>query len=108
MVYVLFDVLRIGNRDLRQEPFVTRFNLLNELFPERTPEMFTAELYEDGQALWQWVQENGWEGVVSKRLSSAYLEGKDHSDWFKRKTIQTFEVDIVGFFLMREAGWPVC
>nr|WP_323805959.1 hypothetical protein [Paenibacillus larvae] len=35
-------------------------------------------------------------GVVSKKLSSSYKEGKNHQDWFKKKTALVLEVTIVG------------
>lgn len=50
----------------------------------------------DGDALWNWVETNRWEGIVSKRLSSPYREGKKHRDWYKKKTAVMMDVDIVG------------
>jgi bifunctional non-homologous end joining protein LigD len=51
--------------------------------------------------LWQWVVAHDWEGVVSKRLSSLYREGKQHRDWYKTKIVREWDVEIVGL-LIRE------
>lgn len=58
--------------------------------------MLVTELYSDGRALWRWVQEQRWEGVVSKRLTAPYRPAKKHRDWFKTKTALRIDVDIVG------------
>ncbi|MFD2613792.1 ATP-dependent DNA ligase [Paenibacillus gansuensis] len=96
VVYVLFDLLYASGEDLRTLPYTERHARLLDLFPEKSPDLFVSDLFHDGQALWHWVETNGWEGVVSKRLSSPYREGKKHKDWFKRKTAVTMDVDIVG------------
>lgn len=61
--------------------------------------IFITDLFEDGGALWEWVQANQWEGVVSKRMSSRYRVGKEHHDWYKRKTNIELNVEIVGLLL---------
>jgi len=96
LCYVLFDLLHEGGRDLRDMPYASRHARLCELFPDRMPTLFVADLIADGEALWQWVQARNWEGVVSKKLSSRYANGKRHQDWFKKKTSVTLAADIVG------------
>lgn len=95
-LYVVFDLLQADDRDLRKLPYAERHRLLRELLPQPVGRLLPAELASDGASLWSWVETHGWEGVVSKRLSSPYREGKAHRDWFKRKTAQIYEVDIVG------------
>jgi len=94
--YVMFDVLHDGTDDLRHLPFAERHERLQGLFPEPGERLMTTELYSDGRSLWQWVEANEWEGIVTKRLSSPYREGKKHRDWFKKKTALLLDVDIVG------------
>lgn len=94
--YIVFDVLRIGEEDLRSLPFEERDRRLRELAADWHAPLFTTDLFPDGTALWRWVQANGWEGIVCKRLSSPYREGKEHRDWFKRKSMPEFDVEIVG------------
>lgn len=96
LVYVLFDLLADESGDLRQLPYEERHRKLLALCPADDPRMFVTELFKDGAALWEWVQTNNWEGVVSKRLSSPYREDKKHRDWLKKKIALVLDVDIVG------------
>ncbi len=94
--YIVFDVLQIGEDDLRPLPFTERDKRLRELAAGWQNPLYTTDLFEDGRLLWEWVRRNGWEGVVCKRLSSPYREGKEHRDWYKRKAAPEFDVEIVG------------
>lgn len=95
-VYVLFDLLYADGEDLRPLPYLERHERLASLFPDKTPALFVTDLFRDGRALWDWVASQGWEGIVSKRLSSPYRENKKHRDWFKKKTAVLHEVAIIG------------
>ncbi|MFC4812759.1 DNA ligase [Paenibacillus sp. GCM10023250] len=96
LVYVLFDLLADETGDLRSLPYEERHRRLTALCGDGDPRLFAADLFRDGEALWSWVEANRWEGVVSKRLSSPYREGKKHRDWLKKKTALVLDVDIVG------------
>ncbi|CAM4475816.1 ATP-dependent DNA ligase [Paenibacillus tarimensis] len=99
LLYVLFDLLHDQGRDLRSLPYEERYRLLQKKWPKRAGMMLVTDMFDNGQALWQWVEKNGWEGVVSKRKSSPYREGKKHRDWLKKKTALLLEVNIVGIKL---------
>jgi bifunctional non-homologous end joining protein LigD len=99
--YIVFDVLRIGEEDLRALPYEERDRRLREIAAGWKAPLYTTDLFADGPLLWNWVVQNGWEGVVCKRRSSSYKEGKDHRDWLKRKQMPEFDVEIVGI-LWRE------
>lgn len=94
--YIVFDLLRIGDEDLRRMPFRERDRRLKEAAACWNAPLHTTDSFSDGSLLWEWIVRNGWEGVVAKRLSSAYREGKEHRDWLKRKRRPEFDVDIVG------------
>lgn len=95
--FVIFDVLYAEGRDWRTASYAERHRELLRLFPEKAERYFAADLFPDGQALWAWVERNGWEGVVSKRLSAPYKEGKKHRDWLKKKTALLLDATIVGY-----------
>lgn len=99
LIYVMFDLLGDGSEDLRPLPFRERFRRLSEKFPKKNPRLFVTDLYEDGQALWEWVQKHEWEGIVSKRLDSPYTEGKKHNDWFKKRKELQLTAEVVGIKL---------
>ncbi|WP_219833952.1 DNA ligase [Paenibacillus sp. R14(2021)] len=98
LVYVLFDLLADETGDLRQLPYKERHLRLTAKCAAISgdPRLLVTDLFQDGEALWDWVERSGWEGVVSKRLSSPYREGKKHRDWLKKKTAIMLDVDIVG------------
>ncbi|NDI34719.1 RNA ligase family protein [Chengkuizengella sediminis] len=92
--YVLFDLLYLDGIDWRKKTYMERYQKLKTLFNETTTSLFVTDLFDDGQVLWDWVNTHQWEGIVSKRLSSSYQEGKKHNDWFKKKTNLSFDVEI--------------
>lgn len=98
-IYVLFDLLYWNGEDLRSLPYEERHRRLQQLVPDKQPQLFVTDLYYDLPALWNWVEQNGWEGVVGKRLASPYREGKRHKDWFKKKTALLFDVSIPGLII---------
>ncbi len=95
--FVLFDVLHAGGKDWRNRPYRERHEELLRLFPEKRERLFVTDLFPDHRALWGWVEERGWEGIVAKRLSGPYREGKKHKDWFKKKTALVLDVEILGY-----------
>ncbi|MDQ6419316.1 DNA ligase [Paenibacillus sp. LHD-117] len=96
LLLVLFDLLHDDGGDWRGRPFLKRFERLTAKFPDKQPKLFVTELYADGNALWDWVNEKEWEGVVSKRADSPYTEGKRHQDWFKKRKEIRLVADVVG------------
>jgi bifunctional non-homologous end joining protein LigD len=79
---VAFDLLRLGDRDLMDEPLATRRQLLEalDLHDDRWQ---TPPTYDDGQMLFDATFQQGLEGIVSKRLSSRYRPGHRSKDWLK-------------------------
>ncbi|MCR8636691.1 DNA ligase [Paenibacillus radicis (ex Xue et al. 2023)] len=98
-IFVLFDLLYWNGEDLRSLPYVERHRRLLQLVPDKQPQLFVTDLFSDLSALWSWVEQGGWEGVVAKRLASPYREGKRHKDWYKKKTSLLFEVAIPGLII---------
>jgi len=95
--YVLFDLLASDGEDLRGLPYAERYARLREAFPPNgDPSLFVTDLFRDGPALWRWVEAHGWEGIVSKRMSAPYAEGKKHKDAFKKRAIQRYDAACVG------------
>jgi bifunctional non-homologous end joining protein LigD len=79
---VVFDVLRLGDRDLLDEPLSRRRELLQalDLHDDRWQ---TPPAYEDGQMLFDATYDQALEGIVSKRLTSRYRPGQRSKDWLK-------------------------
>jgi bifunctional non-homologous end joining protein LigD len=102
VVYVVFDVLAVGDRDVRGLPLEARKRILAEVVPEATPAGAPLRLhptFEDGPSLFRLCRENRLEGVVAKRRAAPYRSGEDGrepprtGDWIKVKC--ELDVDLV-------------
>ena len=82
---VVFDVLHLTGRAVRELPYARRRELLAELALEgpawQTPRHFVGE----GEALLVATAEQGLEGVIAKRLDGRYAEGWRGRAWIKQK-----------------------
>lgn len=103
MLYIAFDLLYENGQDIRRLPFKERHRRLISLISNKHPRLIATELFSDGKSLWEWVNQNGWEGIVSKRLSSPYTEGKKHRDWLKKRVEVRIVAEVVGVQLKN--GW---
>lgn len=79
---VVFDVLSVAGRDVTALPLAERRVLLESL-GLAGPNWQVPPTYDDGEALFAATEAQGLEGVVSKRLSSAYRPGQRSEDWLK-------------------------
>ncbi len=80
-IYMVFDLLRLDGRDLTTEPLAERRALLEDLGLDGSWQVPAG--YDDGAMLLEATRQQGLEGVVSKRLSSAYRPGERSPHWLK-------------------------
>jgi bifunctional non-homologous end joining protein LigD len=96
VVLVCFDLLHLAGINLREAPYAARHRYLAQcLMPSEHLQLVhasrdAAELYPAALAL-------GFEGIVAKRLDSAYLPGVRSGAWLKVKMTQTREFVIGGY-----------
>jgi bifunctional non-homologous end joining protein LigD len=97
--FMLFDLLRVGERDLRGQPLTERRAALEALVKgARTPLLRLSEqVAGDGRALYQRAIASGWEGLIAKRAASKYRSGKRSPDWNKLKVVHEQEFVIGGW-----------
>jgi bifunctional non-homologous end joining protein LigD len=91
--YYVFDVLWMGDRDLRALPLTERRAELAKL-PLRSPLSRVTTL--DDEVPWERARTEGWEGVIAKRNDSVY-EHKRSKHWLKMKIEASQELVIGGF-----------
>ena len=91
--YHVFDMLRLGGRDLTPLPLEERQALLRTL-PLRLPVGHVTPL-EDPEP-WELARREGWEGVIAKRLGSPY-EHRRSPHWLKMKCELTQHFVVGGF-----------
>ena len=97
VTYLVFDLLALDGEDLRGRPYTERRELLDELAPAGYRWVLTPWFRGGGADVRAASEENGLEGVVAKRLDSAYREGVRSPDWRKVKNFFTQAVVVGGW-----------
>lgn len=98
VVFVAFDILALGEFDLRSVPLFERRALLNKVLRGDGGVIRTLDYFEDdGGALLSFCQDRGLEGLVTKRRDSAYRVGPDRSgQWVKVKCLREDDFIVSG------------
>ena len=97
LVYYAFDLLELDGEPLVQLPLHERRARLRKLLDAREPAVQLSEGFDDGDALFAVAQERGLEGIVAKRVDSAYKVGRRTRDWLKIKTENADEFVVAGY-----------
>lgn len=79
---LVFDLLVLGERDLRREPLSVRREVLESLLLGDA-QVQVPPTYDDGEMLLEATRQQGLEGVVSKRWTSVYEDGARSRAWLK-------------------------
>lgn len=97
--YMVFDLLYLNGRDLRNEPLTQRKYLLEQILTV-SDFLHVVEDFNGGKALFEAVDNMGMEGIVAKHKTGLYLPGKQHRDWYKIKCRRT-QYCLIGGFTLR-------
>ncbi|MGK2318812.1 ATP-dependent DNA ligase [Gordonia rhizosphera] len=96
----LFDILYLNGTSLLRRPWSQRRELLEELAPafRHSPHVEIPPLLDGpGRVALEHSRELGYEGVVAKRRSSTYQQGRRTTTWLKHKNWSDIEVVIGGY-----------
>jgi len=99
VVYFLFDLPFLGDRDLRQVPLVSRRTMLQRLFASTTPSdrvKFSQALDAAPEDVRAAACRMGLEGVMLKRPDAPYVSARTET-WLKLKCLQRQEFVVIGF-----------
>jgi bifunctional non-homologous end joining protein LigD len=91
-----FDCLELDGHDLRRLPLTTRKDCLRLLLPRLGPVHYVDHVVEQGKALLEVAAEQRLEGIVAKKMASAYTVGRSR-DWIKIKCQRRQEFVIGGY-----------
>ncbi|MGH3245879.1 MAG: non-homologous end-joining DNA ligase [Trebonia sp.] len=98
VTFLAFDVLQLDGRPLTAFPYAERRKILESVIPNGSgwlsPPTFPGE---DLEAVLAASVANGLEGVVIKRLDSAYEPGSRSGSWRKIKNLLSQEVVVAGW-----------
>jgi bifunctional non-homologous end joining protein LigD len=97
LVYYAFDLLELDGLPRIELPLHERKELLRGLLDRRVTSVGFSDDFDDGAALFEVAKERGLEGVISKRVESAYQQGKRSRDWLKIKTENNEEFVVTGY-----------
>jgi bifunctional non-homologous end joining protein LigD len=97
LVFFAFDLLFLGDEDLRARPLAERKARLQPLLPETAPNLRYVEHFTTaGDSVLDSACRMALEGIVSKRLDAPYTSGRGHA-WAKAKCRAGHEVVIGGW-----------
>jgi len=97
IVYEVFDVLEIDGEPVVDRSLSERRERLEQLLDLRDRTVQLSGAFDDGEALYAAAVEQHLEGVMAKRVSSRYAEGRRTRDWLKIKTHGEQEFVVVGY-----------
>ena len=79
-MFMVFDLLLLGEKDYRKEPLKVRRKALENLVKGQTLILPARRLSPNGFAAWTEVLHRGWEGMVAKDPESPYIAGRPGAD----------------------------
>jgi len=97
LLYVVFDALFVGSKDIRKKPMLERKEILKALLPSDSLLRYSKHVVEFGKREFAKAQRAHEEGVIAKRAEGLYYSGKRTREWLKFKAVHEQEVVIVGY-----------
>jgi bifunctional non-homologous end joining protein LigD len=97
VAFVVFDLLWLDGHDTTGLPLEQRRELLEAIAEQDERLQVMTHVAGEGKAFTDRAGELGLEGVVAKRVGSAYLPGRRSPDWRKIKLISTQDCVILGW-----------
>jgi len=96
VTFVAFDLLRRYGVDLTARPYGERRATLERWLGER-PDWTISPSFDDGPATEAAARQHGLEGIVAKRVDSAYRAGIRSGDWAKLRFVHTGDFAVIGW-----------
>lgn len=95
--YVVFDLLALGDRDLRGLPIEERKRLLEQVVPKEPGYIRVHPTFDAGGVLLDFCRQHRLEGIVAKRRGSRYRPGERSADWIKVKCELDDDFVVIGW-----------
>jgi len=105
VVYYVFDLLYCDGYDLREAPLLERKQLLERLLHTSEHFRYSDHQLERGKELFELAKGNGLEGIVAKRVGSAYVSDRS-ANWLKLKVTKTLDAVVGGWSAARTTAIP--
>ncbi len=103
LLYVVFDALFVGDKDIRKKPLLERKEMLKALLPRDPLIRYSEHVAQFGKQEFAKAQRAHDEGVIAKHAAGLYYSGKRTREWLKFKAVHEQEVVIVGYTAPRRS-----
>jgi bifunctional non-homologous end joining protein LigD len=97
LLYVVFDALFVGGKDIRAKPLLERKEVLKALLPRDPLLRFSEHVPEYGKREFAKARRLHEEDVIAKRATGLYYSGRRTREWLKFKAVHEQEVVIIGY-----------
>jgi bifunctional non-homologous end joining protein LigD len=94
--FYAFDLLHLGDYDIRDLPLRVRKALLKRSFSFRDPLRFSEHRETEGEAYYREACHKRWEGIIAKNADAPYISRRS-LDWLKFKCVNEQEFVIGGY-----------
>jgi bifunctional non-homologous end joining protein LigD len=94
---VAYDILYYKDKDLTMLPLMERKKYLEDVIIENPLISVSRYIETEGIKLYELVKEKDLEGIVAKKKSSLYWQGKKTKDWIKCKVMSTDDCVVCGY-----------
>ncbi len=95
--YIAFDLLNLDGKDILKEPLSYRRKKLASLVKDGPHILLSQYVPEKGKLYFRRAVQLGFEGVMAKKVDSAYQMGTRTRDWLKIKQVKTMDCIIAGY-----------
>ncbi|NLL56008.1 MAG: DNA ligase D [Clostridiales bacterium] len=97
ITYVVFDILALDGKDLRDKPLIERKEILQELMKNAPANLyFSKHIKGKGKSSFVSACEHNLEGIIGKKANSQYT-GSRNGDWIKLKCDRRQEFVVGGY-----------
>ena len=83
LTFIVFDILRLQNRNLMKEPLSIRKEILSNTLVDQTSIKKSFFIESEGKMFFEQIQTLGLEGIVAKEKNSTYIPAHRSLNWLK-------------------------
>lgn len=93
LTFIAFDTIKANGKDITKYPLRYRDKVMRRIIPQHNK---IKEIKNYQKPPTQQMRRAKAEGIISKKLSSSYQEGKTSSDWLKKKFTKEADLKVLG------------
>jgi bifunctional non-homologous end joining protein LigD len=94
---IAYDILYYKDKDITLLPLIERKKYLEDIVIENQLISVSRYIETEGVKLYELVREKELEGIVAKKKTSLYWQGKRTKDWIKCKVMSTEDCVVCGY-----------